>query len=169
MRPAAGIVGVVAHPFTGAWKSVQSALGQEQQQQQLQTRLSDGRDDYHSASPAQRGDVLRKFQEMKGHTKERQKRYAEMAEKAMDQEVKDAEVEKGSRKEHAQSKPDSVGMSSKGSFEQSTRSPPPLPTRPSTDQVESEDARFERDLEMAKQLSLAEQRGYERGMSERLG
>jgi hypothetical protein len=44
------------------------------------------------------------------------------------------------------------------------------PTPPTRQQTEDEeDAAFERELEMAKQLSLAEQRGYERAMAQMKG
>lgn len=42
----------------------------------------------------------------------------------------------------------------------SSSRPPPLPARQSSD-----DERFQRDLDLAMQLSLAEQRGYERGLA----
>ena len=43
-----------------------------------------------------------------------------------------------------------------------------LSSPPVAPQSQAEEVAFERDLELAKQLSLAEQRGYERGLSVQL-
>ncbi|KAF8894838.1 glycosyltransferase family 1 protein [Infundibulicybe gibba] len=117
MRPAAGIVGLIAHPVRGVWKS---------EQLQRQTRVSE------------RDEILRRFREAKTGTVSRQAEYRKVAEKAM-------------YEDHSLSRSGSPGAG--------PSSPP---------ERAEEDATFLRDLALAKELSLAEQRGYEKGLNERL-
>ncbi len=42
MKPAAGIVGLIAHPMNGAWKSIRSDSSRKQEEHQRSTRISDG-------------------------------------------------------------------------------------------------------------------------------
>ncbi|KAJ7932676.1 glycosyltransferase family 1 protein [Mycena leptocephala] len=136
--PAGGIVGLIAHPVRGLWKSVQSPMAQKQEQQQREVRISDGIEVVRKSTQTQRSEVVQKFNQLKAGTKERQKKYREMAEAEMYE-------EQGSREE---------GNLRRNSTQQHTPTPP---TRQQTE--DEEDAAFERELEMAKQLSLAEQRG----------
>ncbi|KAF5386949.1 hypothetical protein D9615_002027 [Tricholomella constricta] len=163
VRPAAGIVGVVAHPFHGAWKSLQTATGQRQEHQIRYTRISDGREAVKASTAAQCAEIVRKFKDAQRSTEARQKKYREIVEKVMRE---DAEADR------------KAGTATEGySDQKQKRSPPPLPRRttspkhdgPSTSVSEADDdAAFERDMELAKQLSLAEQRGYERGLATQL-
>lgn len=159
MLPAAGIVGVVAHPFQGAWKALQSSTGQKEQQQQRVTRISDGKEAVKNSTGSQRAAILKKFKEGKPGTKERQRKCKEAAEKVMLEEAEE------SRKDMDNAKKEST---SDGSSSSSSSSPLPPQTAANQDErtsVIDEDVAFERDLEFAKQLSLAEQHGYERGLA----
>ncbi|KAG5642001.1 hypothetical protein DXG03_003801 [Asterophora parasitica] len=165
VRPAAGIVGVVAHPFQGAWKSLQTATGRKQESQIRSTRLRDGREAVKTSSPAQRADIVKKFRDAQTGTEARKAKYREIVEKVI---WEDAEAER------------KAGTTNEGYSDAKHKvstplakkiSPPPLPPRtpsngPALSPSEAEDeAAFERDLELAKQISLAEQRGYERGLA----
>lgn len=151
MRPAAGIVGLVAHPFKGVWKSAQSVTARAQEQQQRNTRVSDGLEEVKLYSQAQRADIVKKFRDLKPGTKERQRQYKDLAE----------EVMYGNKtKSPAES---TLPSSSSGPASAAPLAPGTEPS--STPAPVDEDAAFERDLELAKQLSLAEQRGYERGLA----
>ncbi|KAJ7144963.1 UDP-Glycosyltransferase/glycogen phosphorylase [Mycena crocata] len=156
IRPAGGIVGMIAHPARGLWKSAQSPMAQKQEGQQRQVRISDGVEAVRKSTQTQRSEIVRKFKQMKEGTAERQKKYREMAEAEMYEE----QMASGEGDE-VPSSPQSNPASS--SQQQPTASSPP--TRQQT-QEEEEDATFIRELEMAKELSLAEQRGYERGLAQ---
>lgn len=173
MRPAAGIVGVLVHPFQGAWKGMQSPIGRRQEQQERITRISDGIEAVRNSTESQRSGIIRKFNSAKPGTKERQRKYKDLAEKVM---LEGAETD---RKDSDRSKDGGASpSSSKSSPTSPSKSPPPPltprrlpPPFPRSGSQRSgrgepdEDAEFERDLELAKQLSLAEQRGYERGLA----
>lgn len=168
MRPAAGIVGVLVHPFQGAWKGMQSPIGRRQEQQERITRISDGIEAVRNSTESQRSGIIKKFNSAKPGTKERQRKYKDLAEKVM---LEGAETD---RKDSDRSKDGGASpSSSKSSPTSPSKSPPPPlpPPFPRSGSQKSgrgepdEDAEFERDLELAKQLSLAEQRGYERGLA----
>ncbi|KAF9464545.1 glycosyltransferase family 1 protein [Collybia nuda] len=175
MRPAAGIVGVLVHPFQGAWKSMQSPIGRRQEQQERITRISDGIEAVRNSTESQKSEIIKKFNYAKPSTKERQRKYKDLAEKVM---LEDAEND---RKDSDRSRD---GVSSASSSKSPPTSPPkgpPLSPPPRrlpppyqkagsqktrrSEAEDDEDAEFERELELAKQLSLAEQQGYERGLA----
>jgi sterol 3beta-glucosyltransferase len=147
MRPAAGALGLVVHPTQGAWKSVQKMWAKEQGQYQRKMRLSDGLGDVQGSTSLEREAILEKFKTAKMTTKVRQKKYKDAAEKEMygDQGVKTDR--------------DTIDAATPQA------SAPLTQTSPSEQLIEDEDAAFERDLQLAKQLSIAEQRGYERGLA----
>jgi len=149
IRPAGGIVGLIAHPVQGLWKSVQSPMAKKQEGKMKEVRISDGVAAVRNSTQAQRTEIVRKFNQLKAGTKERQKKYKEIAEAEMYAEKKSGE--EGKAPESPQTAAESA--------QQST------PTGQQTEE-EEEDARFVRELEMAKELSLAEQRGYERAMAQ---
>jgi len=158
MLPAAGIVGVLVHPFEGLWKDVQSSMGQRQEQQLRNTRISEGVEVVKNSTAAQRAEILVKFMGAKVGTKDRKRKYTELAEKVM---FEDKAVSGGDT--------DTVGVDSPMEATPPSGSGLSSPPVASQSQTEAEeDAAFERDLELAKQLSLAEQRGYERGLSVQL-
>lgn len=155
MRPAAGIVGLVAHPIQGAWKSMQKTWAKEQESQQRTTRVSYGVDTVKSSTKGDRDKILENFKQAKTSTKEREKQYRNAAEKVF---AENEDIKSDSPPPTASSAP----------YADSTISSPTIPPRPhSTSQ--GEEAAFEKDLELATQLSLAEQRGYEPGLSNKFG
>lgn len=166
MRPAAGIVGLITHPINGAWKSVQSNFGREQEQQQRSTRIRDGMEAFTAHSATQRSDIIKKFKELKPETKARQKHYAEMAEQELCSRNRRATREATVNQDETQ-----------WAGDDSSRSPISQSWSPIQKDVSSsippqetwDEEAFLKDLEFAKQLSLAEQQGYERGLSEQLG
>ncbi|KAK7035899.1 sterol 3-beta-glucosyltransferase UGT80A2 [Favolaschia claudopus] len=154
IRPAGGIVGMIAHPVQGLWKSVQSPMARKQEQQQRDVRISDGMAAVQKSTQAQRDEIIRKFKQLKEGTAERQKKYKEMAEAELYAEAAEqAEEEANTSESSSQQRAAHAG-------EPSAPSPPP------EEQQETEDAEFLRQMEMAKELSLAEQRGYERAMAQ---
>ncbi|KAH7928152.1 glycosyltransferase family 1 protein [Leucogyrophana mollusca] len=80
MRPAAGAVGLVAHPAQGAWKSIRKLWQREPQQVQRNTRISDGIHAVKESTPAERAAILEAFEKAKTLTGARQKEYAKKAE-----------------------------------------------------------------------------------------
>ncbi|KAJ6630253.1 glycosyltransferase family 1 protein [Mycena sp. CBHHK59/15] len=90
IRPAGGIVGLIAHPVRGLWKSVQSPMAQKQEQQQHNVRISDGVEAVRKSTQTQRSEIVRKFKQFKTGTKERQKKYKDIAEKEMYEEQQDS-------------------------------------------------------------------------------
>lgn len=165
MRPAAGIVGVAVHPFQGLWKEVQSSLGRSQERQQVTTRIADGIEAVRNSTPAQRSEIFRKFKDAKPGEKARQQKYKDAAEKVMFEEAHDK------RSEHTRDDTSPIADLA-GSPSSSPRNPVPprsdlLASQPPEQTASDDDLAFQRDLELAKQLSLAEQRGYERGVNDR--
>jgi len=148
IRPAGGIAGAIAHPVHGLWKSVQSPTAQKQERRQREVRISDGVEAVQRSTPAQKNRVIQTFKQLKAGTKERQTRYKDIAEAAM----------YGKQNPSNEDSEDPVLNSA-----QSQRTTTGSPTR---QQVEDEETDFVRDLEIAKQLSLAEQRGYEQALAQ---
>ncbi|KZV64473.1 glycosyltransferase family 1 protein [Peniophora sp. CONT] len=98
MRPAAGIVGLVASPLRGAWQSAAS-LGGTRQAPHLrtiaETRMEEGVRAVQQSSPSERKDVLRQWNELKKTVQERKKRLQEDAVKVLEEEKQDGEAELG--------------------------------------------------------------------------
>jgi len=155
MRPAAGALGLVVHPTRGAWKSMQKSWAKEQEQYQRKTRLSDGLGDVQGSTKLERDAILEKFKTAKMTTKVRQKEYKDIAEKEMYGNHQDVNADTDT----------TDGETSQAST--SALSDMTIPTSPSEQSFKDEDAAFERDLQLAKQLSIAEQSGYERGLASR--
>lgn len=145
MKPAAGIVGLVSKPLEGLWKAAQTPMARSQEAQLRGTRVSDGTAAVQRSTHTQRSEILRKFKEAKLVTKERQKQYREMAEKAM----------------YGEGDPSHQDASSAIA----SSSTQPVPTEPAAEDEDAEDAKYQRDLDIAVQMSLAEQRGYEYGLA----
>ncbi|KAK0185950.1 UDP-Glycosyltransferase/glycogen phosphorylase [Armillaria mellea] len=168
MKPAAGIVGLVAHPINGAWKSIRSDSSKKQEERQRSTRISDGVEDVKQSTSEGRNFIIRRFREAKATTSERQKAMSEAARRVLYGDVEeDADLEfDPSMKTTGQGDSDwyeaDAQDANRSSSEQLN------PTEADWSQADQAEASFLRDMEIAKQLSLAEQRGYERGISERI-
>jgi hypothetical protein len=132
-------------------------MAQKQEQQQRGVRISDGVEAVRESTQAQRTDIVQKFRQMKEGTKERQKKYKDMAEKEM------YHQDEGAAESGESATFSGPSASAPPTPQQSTSAPTPAVPHQTE---EEEDAAFERDLEMAKQLSLAEQKGYERGLAQ---
>ncbi|KAG9123607.1 hypothetical protein FRC07_014543 [Ceratobasidium sp. 392] len=178
MRPAAGIVGMIARPLEGAWKSVQSPWAKKQDSQQLATRVERGQLALEASTHEERQAVVDTFKRLAGKsatTERRKTMEAEAQEElqtdkskklTLSDENQNDEVEASSHisTPTRRSSPEPVDPSPAPESKQSSN-PPPLPPRsPRQPDQDGEDAAFQRDLDMAMQLSLAEQRGYERGL-----
>lgn len=182
MRPAAGIVGMLAHPLEGAWKSVQKPWAKKQDSQQLATRVEAGQRALKKSTEQERRAVIETFKRMttKHATAERRKTLDAEAKDMLQKDksnkltLADQEGSGGDASSQMATRTPSPSQSS-STFEEpkpleKRSNPPPLPPRKSFQQNEDdEDAAFQRDLEMAKQLSLAEQSGYERGLRHATG
>ncbi|KAF8589708.1 glycosyltransferase family 1 protein [Ramaria rubella] len=164
IRPAAGVVGVVAYPLHGVWKSGQKTWARKQGSQQRSTRIADGIEEVGRGSREERHRILTLFKDMATpeKIKQRRKEYTDAAKKAL---------------EESTFQPSDIGSTASGSTV--TNSPPPRTPSMSRGSFEhldevamphddDDDETFQRELELAMQLSLAEQRGYERAMAERL-
>lgn len=191
MRPAAGIVGMLAHPFEGAWKSVQKPWAKKQESQQLATRVERGQRVLKESTEQERRAVIEKFRRLttRQATADRKKTLdaeaKDMLQKDKSKKLTLADQEGSDDNDTAsQTSPKSPepSMSSSLSPTQSTRTfeepepirkpsgPPPLPPRqPSKQNDNEDDEAFQRDLDMAMKLSLAEQSGYERGLRHATG
>lgn len=144
MRPAAGALGLVVHPTHGAWKSMQKMWAKEQEQYQRKTRLSDGISDVQSNTKLDQDTILKKWTAAKLTTDVRKKKYRDIAEKEMYgcQDIETGRDTADSEALQASTSSVSSDMATQTSIlEQS---------------IEDEDTAFQRDLELAKQLSIAE-------------
>nr|GAT54436.1 glycosyltransferase family 1 protein [Mycena chlorophos] len=131
IRPAGGIAGAISHPIQGLWKSVQPPVTAKRDHTLREVRIADGVAAARSSSQAQRAEAILVFNQLRTEsaTVERQKKYKEMAEAAI--------VEEVNRQEEAAE----------------TTSGASVPD-PTSDSDEEEDPEFLRDLELAKKLSL---------------
>ena len=215
MKPAAGIVGVVAHPLNGAKQSLLAAT--KRKKDLPSNRISDGQEAVTAVKGKQQGpnSILSRFDAMKSTTKERQKDYARMAEEAMEEAGQPVTMRtKRANSISSNAKTSSVPSKSRtsslapsestfvGSEPRSPRAVPPKPPshpsrgssvrKPDPDPEDTyerdlaeamrlsstsdtgttsskggdDDADFQRELDMAMQVSMAEQRGYERALAE---
>jgi sterol 3beta-glucosyltransferase len=137
MRPAAGAIGLVAHPLQGAWRSLQKNWATELKQSGRSTRIRDGEEDVKNSSKEQRHRILETFEAVKKTVEERKKKYKEEAEKVM------------------------YGMTDREAEAVSSGSSRPEMSLESSNMDDGDS--FERDLEMAKRLSL---RDYERDLTQ---
>ncbi|TDL28120.1 glycosyltransferase family 1 protein [Rickenella mellea] len=134
VRPAAGIVGLVANPLQGVWKSMQKGWAQKHEPKQRATRISDGVEDVKSSSREARNAVMRKFKDMEATSAERKSQYATAAVEALSA----GKDEPQTMAETQISAPADVPIQ------------PAQPRRSSSEHNES----FERDLAIAKQRSM---------------
>ncbi|KAK0210173.1 UDP-Glycosyltransferase/glycogen phosphorylase [Desarmillaria ectypa] len=165
MKPAAGICGLMSHPMNGAWKSIHSHSRKQQEECQRSTRISDGVEEVKPSTSEERKMILKRFQEAKGTTSERQKAMAKAARSATYGDVEgdvavtvDPTMETMSRADlerHKNAQDAKRTLSEQSSY-----------TEASGSQSDQDDTEFLRNMQSAKQLSSAEQRGYERGISE---
>ncbi|QRW00852.1 glycosyltransferase family 1 protein [Ceratobasidium sp. AG-Ba] len=177
MRPAAGIVGMIAHPIEGAWKSVQKPWAKKQESQQLATRVKAGQLAFEASTDNERKVAIETFKRLtkREATTERRKTMEAEAQEALktdkskkltlsgDHEKEESEMSPEDSPPPRHDSPEPAGDSAVQTKEEKGK--PPLPPRNlSRGPQDDEDAAFQRDLDMAMQLSLAEQRGYERGM-----
>lgn len=150
MRPAAGVLGVVAYPIHGAWKSGQKTWACKQESRQRSTRVTDGIEDVRKSSMEERGRVVTKFKAITAPNllKKRRKDFTDAARTAMEE-------------SYFQTSDDSTASSStaipftrtsssdvQDAFEHLNHSALPHSN-------ESEDMTLQWELELAKQLSLA--------------
>lgn len=174
MRPAAGIMGMISHPIEGAWKSVQKPWAKKQDSQQLATRVKGGQLSFAASTDGERRAVIEAFKHLakKDATTERRKTIEAEAREALetdkskkltlsgDTQREDTEAPYNDSLPPRHASPEPLGEPPVQ--ENKEWSKPPLPPRASARDTQDEEAAFQRDLDMAMQLSLAEQRGYER-------
>ena len=145
MLPSAGMFGIVKHPMKGAIKSVQNLMFKGTEGVQWRTRVSDGVLAVKNSTEMERMSILKKFEEAKPGIKERQERLAKEAEEAIRKDLVEGQAPSSSSSATPQQLP---RASSNDSL-----------SRVSTGQqthTEYDDEAFERDLALAKQLSLAD-------------
>ncbi|KZO92404.1 glycosyltransferase family 1 protein [Calocera viscosa TUFC12733] len=166
LRPAAGIVGMIAHPMAGAWAQVQTSIGKRTDSSRIRTRQQEGQTAVKESKDSERRAVLARFAELKKDTETRRRALLEEGEKMLKdgglgvEGAPSADTEEQTSDEGTQvSAPDK-------SLDKPTLNKPALPPRPQTSNPAEADEQFDRDTEIAKQISLAEQRGYERGLAQ---
>ncbi|KAG8746143.1 hypothetical protein FRC10_006009 [Ceratobasidium sp. 414] len=178
LRPAAGIIGMIAHPIEGAWKSAQSPWAKKQDSQQPATRIKRGQLALAASTDEERRVVIDTFKRLaqQGATAERRKTTeAEAREALKTDKSKKLTLSDESQNDEVEASPHIATPPRRANPEPADHPPaldnkqydkPPLPPRPPPQHnQDEEDTMFQRDLDMAIQLSLAEQRGYERGLS----
>jgi sterol 3beta-glucosyltransferase len=163
IRPAAGVLGVVAYPIHGAMKSGQRTWARKELWSQRSTRVADGIEEVQRSSTEERRRIVAKFKVMTTSEILKQRRaYLTDAAKAAMEESNFQAVEGSTGSTSAiTSLPKTPFSNVPDAFENLDDVAQPL------DGGDSEDEIFQRELKQAKELSLAEQRGYERGMAER--
>jgi hypothetical protein len=78
-----GSLGLVVHPATGIWRSIQNKWGKEKVDRQRATRITDGLEAVSKASSKELDAIITKFKGAYDSTAERQERYKKMAEHAL--------------------------------------------------------------------------------------
>lgn len=159
VRPAAGIVGVVAHPLQGAWSSAAKRFAKKPIQVQRATRLSDGFEAVRRASECEHTGVIEAFKRAKepATEKERKDNYKEAAKEVLLEAEEDA-LHEASDDADSTVPPGSTPRTSTSTLAaQSISSSNLAPTPSSVQGDDGEDAQFMNDLEKAKQISLRSQ------------
>ncbi|KAI5118322.1 hypothetical protein M0805_006605 [Coniferiporia weirii] len=153
-RPAAGIVGVIAHPLHGALVSAAKRFAKKPVQVQRVTRIGDGLRDARDSTERRRLHILTAFKEAKATEGERKERYkeaaTEAAKKAIDEELSPAN-----------SVPSTSASTPTASLGVNTNMTPPVqlsvegrdPGLGLTADEAGDDPKFLEDLERAMQLS----------------
>jgi sterol 3beta-glucosyltransferase len=152
IRPAAGVLGVIAYPIEGAWKTMQCAWDLMEDQQLRATRVSDGLEEVRKSALEEREAVLDKLGVMKMDTEKRHEQWKAQVENAMLESEDQNSPPEGSSSSQAP-RTRSVPPATPQSLPSQDSSNPhtPLPPR---GKVDDEEAAFEKDIELAKQLSL---------------
>lgn len=161
-------MGMIAHPLDGLWKTAQKPWAKKQEPQQLAIRIERGRLAFEASTTEERQVVIDTLKRLtkRAATMERKKTMEAEAQELLKAdksrkltlEDKDSDDEKVSPEfaepeVHRSSSPDPVAPA-----EQKSNEPPSLPPRRSPQlDIDQEEAAFQRDLELAKQLSLVEQ------------
>ena len=83
MKPAAGIVGLIASPLQGAWKSARPDVTAVLDVSQRGTRIAQGVEAVQKSTQAERSEIIRKFEEAIKSTQERRETIAKLAEQAI--------------------------------------------------------------------------------------
>ncbi|KAJ3716120.1 glycosyltransferase family 1 protein [Lentinula raphanica] len=154
MRPAAGIAGAIANPLQGAWKSAQNNFGKEQDQPQYRTRVDEGPQAIESGTEEEMSQIVRRFKDLmqKDKVAERKTRITKAAEEVMYESGMDGEkILEGDLPGSAKHLHTGSTNSMSSGIQQAQKD------SESARHTSSEDAMFERDLELAKRLSLYEQ------------
>ncbi len=148
IRPAAGILGVVAHPANGIFRSAQKLLRPATEDVLLGPRREQSQQAMSDSSHEERARILSTYKELEKKTGERRAVMEKKAKewlKAAKEEQKEAEERRKAEEEQ------------KGNLEKK------MPTEPAVElSAVSED---KRDVPID-ELSQAEQRGYERALKE---
>ncbi|QRW26844.1 glycosyltransferase family 1 protein [Rhizoctonia solani] len=178
MKPAAGIMGMISNPIEGVWKSGQKRWAKQQDSQQLAIRVERGKRAYEASTEEERQDVIDAFKRLtkRNVTLDRKKTMEAEAKEMLQTDAsrkltladdQDASDEEMSPSDDSKSVLRPVRSASPDRFAHSEvekAAPPPPPKRPPQQNTQDEEAAFQRDLDLALRLSLAEQQGYERGL-----
>jgi len=150
MRPAGGIVGAIAHPIQGAWRSALNSMVKEQDRPHYHTRVDEGLRAVELSTSGERAEVVRMFKEAsrKENVVARKKRITEVAEEVMYESVEEGKKKDGQPESSLTSTPNLASFSTSKETRVDTKD---------DDRPNAEDASFDRDLELAKRLSLYEQ------------
>ncbi|KAH8114206.1 glycosyltransferase family 1 protein [Phellopilus nigrolimitatus] len=166
VRPAAGIVGVVAHPLYGVWTSAAKHFTKRPIQIQRATRISDGLQDVQNSTEAQRLHVLAAFKKARESERKRKEDYKQAAKKvlveAQEEEVSRAREETlaatpGPLEAATSSTPGSPSAARPPAYSDSTSGSPTASvpaSNPRLGEVDEANAQFLADLEKATQLSF---------------
>lgn len=155
-RPAAGILGVMALPISGAWKSIRKAVGGAPTKALAKSRIGMSQDLAQGVGREERESILKRFGELEKEIPERKERLKKTAklfmtgdEKAFEEELGVKPDPKTGDKEGTEGKVETSSTEEmKGQIRQS---------------VESQIAAVP---EKGDELEEAEKRGYERAMME---
>lgn len=165
--PAAGGLGIVVQPSRGLWAQLSKKWSPDKQRTTLAARRAEGAEAVRASTAADRKRILVAFDAANSTKEERKKRLGEEALEALTQpEISDSGAEINETELEAGNPSSTVQLSVPST---SDRTQMPSPSKQEDGQgreFATTDDEFEKDLELAKQLSLAEQRGYERGLAQ---
>ncbi|KAL7410756.1 hypothetical protein BDY24DRAFT_398395 [Mrakia frigida] len=162
MRPAAGAIGLVAHPADGAFKSIQSLWARKEVSLSLSTRLEDGQLAFDQSTSSERRALLATFAEVDKHTEERKKALEEKAKLILEGKVKKAEGDEEEEGESGRT-PGLTLTDEEGSEEESEGEKTPKDGKV---KMERKKELSEGEVKLLRQLAMAEKKGYERGRAE---
>ncbi|KAK0458621.1 glycosyltransferase family 1 protein [Desarmillaria tabescens] len=165
-KTGAGGLGLVTHPINGALKGIRSDFSKEPEERQRTTRMEDGVKEVRQSTSVERNLILRRFREAKATASERKNTILKAVRNMLHGDFEEDMVVEAGPSVQRTGRHDSdwhkAAVRGGARDEKWLPSEQPSHTGSGWSRAEEDDADFLRDMEIAKQLSLEQQRDYER-------